>query len=144
MTPEEWIQAWRQLDNGCTALFRAQACRLGLSDAQFQILYELYLAPQPLTQNELAARLFAPKQTVNSAVAQLVRQQYVSLTQRPGPGNTKLAALTADGRTFCAAHMRRIVEAEQRAAASLSDAQRQAFAAIYAQWLQNLKGELEP
>lgn len=143
MTPKEWSAALRQLDNSCSALFHAQACRLGLSDAQFWVLYELYLAPQPPTQNELAARMYAPKQTVNSAVAQLVRQQYVSLTQRPGPGNTKLVALTGDGQAFCEAHMRRVVEAEQRAAAALSDAQRQTFAAIYAQWLQNLKGELE-
>ncbi len=42
MTPEEWIQAWRQLDNGCTALFRAQACRLGLSDAQRQSFAAIY------------------------------------------------------------------------------------------------------
>lgn len=143
MTPKEWNAAWRQLDNGCAALFHAQAYRLGLSDAQFWVLYELYLAPQPPTQNELAARMYAPKQTVNSAVAQLVRQRYVSLTQRPGPGNTKLVALTVDGRTFCEAHIRRIVEAEQRAAASLSETQRQLFAGIYEQWLQNLKGELE-
>lgn len=60
--------------NECNALYHAAAQRCGLSDAAFWTLYALVTSCEPLTQNRIAADWGIPKQTLNSAVAAMVKR----------------------------------------------------------------------
>ena len=77
--------------NECNALYHAAAQRCGLSDAAFWTLYALVTSCEPLTQNRIAADWALPKQTLNSAVAAMVKKGLVELfpgkglLHRPGP-----------------------------------------------------------
>ena len=75
--------------NECNALYHAAAQRCGLSDAAFWVLYALCTTHEPQTQNRMAAEWGQPKQTLNSAVAAMVKRR----TQRQ--------ARDPDGRGAC-------------------------------------------
>lgn len=66
--------------NECNALYHAAAQRCGLSDAAFWTLYALVTSCEPLTQNRIAADWGIPKQTLNSAVAAMVKKDLLALT----------------------------------------------------------------
>ena len=70
--------------NECNALYHAAAQRCGLSDAAFWTLYALVTSCEPLTQNRIAADWGIPKQTLNSAVAAMVKKGLLALC--PGKG----------------------------------------------------------
>lgn len=82
-------------------LYHDLAAKYGFSDTQYWLLYTLYTGDEPVTQNELAIALCTPKQTVHSAITRLVKNGYLTLTQRPGPRNNKAVALTQAGEAVC-------------------------------------------
>ena len=84
--------------NECNALYHAAAQRCGLSDAAFWTLYALVTSCEPLTQNRIAADWGIPKQTLNSAVAAMVKKGWWSL---PGKRRTQRQACDPDGRGAC-------------------------------------------
>ena len=71
--------------NECNALYHAAAQRCGLSDAAFWTLYALVMTCEPLTQNRIAADWGIPKQTLNSAVAAMVKKGLLALAREKAP-----------------------------------------------------------
>lgn len=67
--------------NECNALYHAVAQRYGLSDAAFWVLYALRTTHEPQTQNRMAAEWGQPKQTLNSAVAAMVKRGWWSFAR---------------------------------------------------------------
>ena len=81
--------------NECNALYHAAAQRCGLSDAAFWTLYALVTSCEPLTQNRIAADWGIPKQTLNSAVAAMVKKGLLALCPGKGAHSGKIVTLTA-------------------------------------------------
>mgnify|MGYP001031903485 CR=1 FL=1 len=88
--------------NECNALYHAAAQRCGLSDAAFWTLYALVTSCDPLTQNRIAADWGIPKQTLNSAVAAMVKKDLLALSPGKGAHSGKIVTLTAEGRALYA------------------------------------------
>lgn len=82
--------------NECNALYHAAAQRCGLSDAAFWTLYALVTSCDPLTQNRIAADWGIPKQTLNSAVAAMVKKGLLALCPGKGAHSGKIVTLTAE------------------------------------------------
>lgn len=82
--------------NECNALYHAAAQRCGLSDAAFWTLYALVTSCEPLTQNRIAADWGIPKQTLNSAVAAMVKKDLLALSPGKGAHSGKIVTLTAE------------------------------------------------
>lgn len=82
--------------NECNALYHAAAQRCGLSDAAFWTLYALVTSCEPLTQNRIAADWGIPKQTLNSAVAAMVKKGLLALSPGKGAHSGKIVTLTAE------------------------------------------------
>ncbi|PWM38257.1 MAG: MarR family transcriptional regulator [Clostridiales bacterium] len=112
-------------------LYHDLAAKYGFSDTQYWLLYTLYTGDEPVTQNELAIALCTPKQTVHSAITRLVKNGYLTLTQRPGPRNNKAVALTQAGEALCNRCVKPLVEAEEHAMAKISLEERELFLAVY-------------
>lgn len=116
-------QCFKQMDD----IFHAYAASHGLSDSAFWILYTLYESDTPYTQNDLCMTWYYPKQTIHSAVANLVKAGHVSLVPMPNRRNSKRIVLTASGRAYAQTHVGPLLAAEERAFAQLTKEERDAY-----------------
>ena len=94
--------------------YHTYAAHCGLSDPAFWILYILYEADEPVTQNDLAHAWCYPKQTINFTVSSFVKKGYVRLEQRSGIRSGKTVRLTAEGTALCQNVIAPLMEAEER------------------------------
>ena len=81
-------------------LYRAVARQCGLSDCAFWVLYALRESGRPMTQSDVCAAVYQPKQTVHSALKKLAGEGYLQLTEgrdRRSKYLTLTAAGDADG-----------------------------------------------
>ena len=101
--------------NECNALYHAAAQRCGLSDAAFWVLYALCTTHEPQTQNRMAAEWGQPKQTLNSAVAAMVKKGLVALCPGKGAHSGKLVTLTDEGRALAERTVEPVIAAEEKA-----------------------------
>ncbi len=62
-------------------LYRAVARQCGLSDCAFWVLYALRESGRPMTQSDVCAAVYQPKQTVHSALKKLAGEGYLQLPE---------------------------------------------------------------
>ena len=110
------------------AIYHDVAAGLGLSDSVLFILYSLAEEKRQVTQQELVQEWSLPKQTVNTAVANLARQGLVYLEQTEG--KRKAVCLTPQGRQVAREKLEPVVEAECRALARLTEEERSTYLAL--------------
>ena len=127
--------------NECNALYHTVAQRCGLSDAAFWVLYALTTSDEPQTQNRIAAEWGQPKQTLNSAVAAMVKKGLVELC--PGKGRGKTVLLTDAGRELAARTVGPVITAEQQAIADMGIPDAEEFARLDQKHLECLRREFE-
>lgn len=87
-------------------LYRAVARQCGLSDCAFWVLYALQESGRPMTQSDVCAAVYQPKQTVHSALKKLAGEGYLQLTEGRDR-RSKYLTLTAAERTQFLALCRR-------------------------------------
>lgn len=80
LTARNLLEQMNRQFNECNALYHELAVHYGVSDTVFWLLYTLYNSSEPQTQNRLCMEWNLPKQTMNSAVASMVRQGLLELT----------------------------------------------------------------
>ena len=110
------------------AIYHNVAAGLGLSDSVLFILYSLSEEQRQVTQLELVQEWSLPKQTVNTAVANLARQGLVYLEQTEG--KRKAVCLTPRGRQVAQEKLGPVVEAECRALERLTKEERRTYLAL--------------
>ncbi len=101
-------------------LYRIAARTLRMSDCSFWILYALRDTQQEITQSELSAMLFLPKQTVNSALKKLEKDGYLVL-QSIDQRRTKRIRLTEKGLALAQETVDRVMAAEMAALGGMSE-----------------------
>ena len=124
-------------------IYHNTAVRYGFSDTDMWILYSVYTAPGTVTQQELCRQCFFPKQTVNTAIARLCKNDCMSLEVIPGTRNQKKILLTGKGTEFAEKTVGRLVEAEERAYAALTPEDLQAYLDMTARLTAALREETE-
>ena len=112
--------ALNQISKHLNEQYHAYAAHCGLSDPAFWVLYILYEAAEPVTQNDLAQVWCYPKQTINFTVSSFVKKGYVELEQRPGARSGKTVRLTAEGIALCKKVVAPLMEAEERSLLQLT------------------------
>lgn len=126
-TAKELNLQFNQIYRHQCSLYHTYAAAHHLSDTAFSILYclregEADESAPPFTQYGLAQMCSLPRQTVNSAITGLVKNDYVSLAQLPGSGNTKAVCLTDKGTQLCRRIIDPLIQAEQRSLAQMKQA----------------------
>lgn len=118
----DYLLEQNRMDN----LYSAFQKRSGLSDAEFWCLYSIHRGDCAY-QHEMRALLFLSKQTVNSALKQLVKKGLVEV--RIPPENQRLRAVvpTPEGRAFCRRHFDMLDDLERLAWDGLSEAEQTAM-----------------
>lgn len=129
--------------NECNALYHAAAQRCGLSDAAFWVLYALCTTHEPQTQNRMAAEWGQPKQTLNSAVAAMVKKGLVVLCPGKGAHSGKLVTLTDEGRALAERTVGPVIAAEQQAMTRQGLAEVEQNCRLTQRYLECLRQEFE-
>lgn len=129
--------------NECNALYHAAAQRCGLSDAAFWMLYALVTSCEPLTQNRIAADWGIPKQTLNSAVAAMVKKGLLALCPGKGAHSGKIVTLTAEGRALAERTVGPVIAAEQQAMTRQGLAEVEQNCRLTQRYLECLRQEFE-
>ncbi|MBT9675168.1 MarR family transcriptional regulator [Gemmiger formicilis] len=129
--------------NECNALYHAVAQRCGLSDAAFWVLYALRTTHEPQTQNRMAAEWGQPKQTLNSAVAAMVKKGLVELCPGNGAHSGKIVTLTDEGRALAERTVEPVIAAEQQAMTRQGLAEVEQNCRLTQRYLECLRQEFE-
>lgn len=129
--------------NECNALYHAAAQRCGLSDAAFWTLYALVTSCEPLTQNRIAADWGIPKQTLNSAVAAMVKKGLLALCPEKGAHSGKIVTLTDEGRALAERTVGPVIAAEQQAMTRQGLAEVEQNCRLTQRYLECLRQEFE-
>lgn len=82
LTARNLLEQMNRQFNECNALYHELAVHYGVSDTVFWLLYSLYNSSEPQTQNRLCMEWNLPKQTMNSAVASMVKQGLLELAAK--------------------------------------------------------------
>ena len=121
---ERMNQSYRE-SNG---IYHEIAVALHLTDTMFYIFYALAEDYRPLDQHRLCTDWNLPKQTVNSAVANLVQKGLVYL--EPGKGHSKYIRLSEAGRKIIKEKIEPIRRAECRALQQMTPEERRYLVAL--------------
>ena len=109
------------------AVYHNVAVKYGLSDTAMWVLYNIYLAEDSITQQELCRQCFFAKQTVNTAITGLVKKGYVELESIAGTRNHKRILLTEKGKELADGTVKLLIEAEDKAYDVLSSEELEAY-----------------
>lgn len=114
----------KQLDNQMKEydwIYHEFAAKCGLSDTAMWILYLISDETQSYTQQDLCRQCHFPKQTINTALNNLVKNGQAALEPIPGTRNSKRIILTDSGRKLIEATIDRLKKAENAAYRTFTD-----------------------
>ncbi len=103
------------------AIYRSAAARCGLSDSAMWILYVVSNGGEEYTQQDLCRECWFPKQTINTALNNLIKDGCAELEAIPGARNRKRICLTEKGRELAENTVERLKKAEQAAFGRFTD-----------------------
>lgn len=121
MVEKDYCKKFTELYNQYNGFYHNYALAQGFSDTAFWILYLLYKEEKTYTQNDLADELCVAKQTVNSAVAKLMKEGHVKLIQQKGLRQGKSIELTEKGKDQCVKSVLPLLDAEEKSMARLGE-----------------------
>lgn len=127
MNISHYIDQSEKLYKEQDSIYRKAAAGFGMSDSVLCILYMLLYPDGESTQQNLCLRCCYPKQTVNTAIANLKANGYVTLEPLPGSRHTKRILLTPSGLELAQRSAALLREAETRAYSRLSDSELETF-----------------
>ncbi len=94
-------------------IYHELAKSYGLSDCTFWILYILRAEAESLTQSEMCALLYQPKQTVNSALKKMKRDGLITMFTEDNDRRSKRITLSAVGIEFAEHTVDHLISAEK-------------------------------
>ena len=115
-------------------LYHEYAMHIGLSDTVFWILYLVYGEEQVFTQNQIADLWHMPSQSINSAVASLVKRGWLRLEKLPLARNNKGICLTEEGKAFCEKKIGPFYLLEERVIEAIPEEERELYLRISRKW----------
>ena len=139
MEKEEYLSQIAAQEKKYAALYRAVGSKFGLPDCTMWALYYLVSSDEPLTQQDLIEKMMFPKQTINSAIMNLVKSGDVELQIVPGTRNRKTILLTDTGRKLAEDTVKRMYEAELRAVENMGEKKMEQFRKLYSDFFDSLK-----
>lgn len=109
----EYIHKINNFITVLNALYHRASVKLGISDSVFVVLYEIFDEGDECLLTDIYKKSGISKQTVNSALRSLEKDEIVYLEKIDG--RTKKVVLTEKGKTFVKNTVARLYEAEARA-----------------------------
>ena len=123
------LAAYNELYKEQDDLYRAVARGFGLSDCAFWVLYALREAERPMTQSDVCAAVYQPKQTVHSALKKLIGEGCLRLAEGRDR-RSKYLVLTERGEALVRRTVDPVMAAETAAMDTLTEAERTQFLSL--------------
>ena len=123
------LAAYNELYKEQDDLYRAAARGFGLSDCAFWVLYALREAERPMTQSDVCAAVYQPKQTVHSALKKLIGEGCLRLAEGRDR-RSKYLVLTEQGEALVRRTVDPVMAAETAAMDTLTEAERTQFLSL--------------
>lgn len=114
-TTKEQLEMINQQMKELAGIYRTAVSSLGISENEFWIWYALISMEEELSQQDICGMWAFSKQTVNTIISHMVKNNYVTLEVVPGTRNRKNIHLTEKGREFGESVIVPISNAEVRA-----------------------------
>ena len=141
MDIQQQLKVLNKLYKESDYIYSNLASRLGMSNSMFWILYAISHSEEPLTQNDLCNDYFFPLQTVNSAVANLLKKGIIELEFIPSTRNRKKIILTDKGKKFTNETINKADEIEKNAFLRFSEEERETYISLFQRHIDYLKKE---
>lgn len=122
-------------------VFHDMALRFGLSDSAMQILYVICIEGEQCLLSEITRTTGTSKQTINSALRKLEREEIVCL--KNVDSRKKLVCLTEKGREFSERTIRRVLAAENAVYASWTREEMETYLDLTQRYLNQIKKEFK-
>ncbi len=123
-------------------IYKNAVSNSGISENELWIWYTLINMGDKYSQQDICSMWSFSKQTVNTIVTHMVKNNYVTLEVVPGTRNRKEIHLTDEGRKFGESIITPIVKAEARALEHLTSKEKFVFYAVLKKYTDNLKAEI--
>lgn len=123
----EYTALLDQYDKELDDIYHYYALRCNLSDAALWILYAVYGSKEGVTQAGICNGWFFSRQTINTALKGLARQEIIRLDPIPGNRKSKYVTFTEDGRKLAQQIVAPLKQAENQVFASFSDEENRLF-----------------
>lgn len=143
MSIDEILSGMQKMMKEQEAIYHRVASGFGFSDTAHWILYMLYYSKEAITQYDLRTQGDFPKQTVNTAIASLVRDELIELKQTDENRKTKRILLTEKGIEAARCVVVPLREAEWRAMQRLSEDELQSLMRLSVKLIGALREETE-
>lgn len=138
---EKWALI-NQLNKEIDDLYHRAAIYYNLSDSAFWILYTLYQNKQGCTQKEICSDWYFSKQTINSAIKELEKKEYISLNYESNNRKSKRIVLTPKGIEIAKNTVGKIIEAENIAFSKTNEKELDKVIEFFQVQLSNFKEEI--
>ena len=123
------LAAYNELYKEQDDLYRAAAHGFGLSDCAFWVLYALREAERPMTQSDVCAAVYQPKQTVHSALKKLIGEGFLRLTEGRDR-RSKYLVLTERGEALARRTVDPVMAAETAAMNTMTETEQAQFLSL--------------
>lgn len=140
---EKQLTILNQLYKKQDSIYHELAAYFNLSDASFWTLYAICESDQICSQHDLCNSWFYSKQTINSAINNLVKKGYIILKPIMGTRNRKSVELTQEGKAFCETSVIPLIHAECKSLMRFQEEDRKLFLSLFKQQLTFLEEEVE-
>ena len=138
MTEKKDWQEYNSMLKEWDDIYHQAAQRCGLSNAAYWLLYTLCDEEQELSQNDFCKQWFLSKQTVNSAIAALKKEGYITL-DTVSHSRRKIIRLTKEGEAFCQEKVKPFLDADRASLSGLSPEGRSLMLSLMQKQLSLLK-----
>lgn len=122
-------------------LYHEMAQKMGISNSIFDILYAICELGDGCRQKDICSATFIPKQTVNSAIRVLQKQDMLDLV--PGKGREMNISLTENGKKQLEQIMYPIVEMENKAFSLLGEEEAKQLLVLQGKYMEVLREQFQ-
>lgn len=127
--------------NELNGLYHDISLKLGLSDSESMVMYMLYDEIEPLTQSDIVKATGLSKQTLNSTIRKLEKEEIIVL--RKVNEKSKKILMTHKGKILIEQKMKPLVEMEERVLASWTEKERLKYLELLRRFEKQLEKEVK-
>ena len=136
---EELFSLLGKQESQFAAMYRNIAAGFGLSETEMWIYYMMLIHTDGVTQQIISRQLSYKKQTVNSAVAKLVRKGTLMLTDNSENNRSKIVRLTEKGQEFVEKTVKVLLTTEMKAAKKFGKRKLESLCNLQEEYFRTLK-----
>lgn len=134
------LREYRRGNKEVVDLYHEAANKMGLSDSILSILWSLCEIGEGCLQRDLCTELCMNKQTVNSAIRKMEKEELIYLTS--GKGRDMHIQFTEKGKEFVEANIQPLIVKDQQAFLELTEADQKELIRISRLYIENLKKKM--